>query len=342
LFLQFETLALEPFIRPDAEALMRKLDGEYPPAVLAEVFRYTGGYPFYITALIQRLKRMELNREAVDVQAVRYGFLLETLWRGGQIYNYCRYVYDLSLQRARGYGMLKAILQLMAEEEGFRLSEIARSLRKAPGAVRESLRSLTEVDLVEERDRIYRYRDPVLRFWVAYTSKGIEIDAFPRREDLAGLVSDLEERFQQAAGELGRAKESEVRELIRRFAGQMLPAEWFGIAGDEAGNFTLPVVRSVDSYLSPDGQVELDALVECDSDAAESRDRRWAVSVKWRNRRAGVKELERLSGHAEHLGATGWLISRAGFTPEAVEHARRVGILISSGDDLAKLAQALK
>jgi hypothetical protein len=174
-------------------------------------------------------------------------------------------------------------------------------------------------------------------FWGLDEGQG-DIDAYLTVERLLETIAGRS----QAAGELGRAKESEVRELIRRFAGQIVPAEWFGTAGDEAGKFALPVVRSVDIYLSPDGQVELDALVECDSDAAESRDGRWAVSVKWRNRRAGVKELERLSGHAERLGATGWLISRAGFTPEAVEHALRVGILISSGEDLAKLAQALK
>ena len=139
---------------------------------------------------MQRLNRLEQGGEVINADSVRYAFLLETLWGGGQIYNYCRYVYDLSLQRARGYGMLKAILQFLAEEQGFTLSEIARSLRKSPSAVHEYMRWLSEVDLVKERDRIYQFRDAVLRFWVAYASKGIELDAFPRREDLSGLVAD--------------------------------------------------------------------------------------------------------------------------------------------------------
>jgi DNA-binding transcriptional ArsR family regulator len=338
LFLQFETLALEPFGRQDAEVLMYKLGSEYPPDVYAEVYRYTAGFPFYITALMQRLDRLQQGGEAISAEAVRYAFLLETLWRGGQIYTYCRYVYDLSLQRARGYGMLKAILQFLAEEQGFTLSEIARALRKSPSAVREYLRWLSEVDLVEEGDRVYQFRDAVLRFWVAYTSKGIELDAFPRREDLAGLVADLEERFQRAAGELGRAKEAEVRELMRRFSSQVVPGALFGVAG----NLTLPVIRSVEGYRSTDGQVELDALAEFVPDAVRPQGERWAVSIKWRSKRAGRKELEQLAQHAVNLGALGWMIARDGFTPDALTVAHQAGLFTSTGDDLAQLAQLLK
>jgi len=341
LFLQFETLTLEPFSQQDAEVLIRKLGAEFAPDTYAEIYRYTAGYPFYVTALVQRLSRMDQDGETVATDAVRYAFLLETLWRGGQIYNYCRYVYDLSLQRARGYGMLKAILQFLAEEQGFTISEIARALRKSPNAVREYLRWLSEVDLVEEQDRIYQFRDAVLRFWVAYVSKGVEIDAFPRREDLIGLVSDLEERFQHASSELGRAKEAEVRELIRRFTGQEVPAVLFGREGDEAGNLALPNIDHVEGYRSPDGQIELDALAEFTSDALRLQGRRWAVSIKWRGKRAGRKELEQLVKQAALLEAEGWMISRDGFTPEATKFARQSGLHISTGDDLEQLARLL-
>lgn len=249
---------------------------------------------------------------------------------------------DLSLQRARGYGMLKAILQLLADEQGFTLTEISRALRKTPGAVRDYLRWLSEVDLVEERDRLYQFRDPVLRFWVAYASKGIELDAFPRREDLSGLVADLEERFQRTAGELGRAKEAEVRELMRRFSGQAVPGALFG----QVDAVTLPVVRRVAGYRSPDGQVELDAIAEVAPESAPGdaspKNKRWVVSIKWRSKRAGRKELEQLAQQASAFDAQGWVIARDGFTPEAVHYARQAGILISSGNDLTQLAELLK
>ncbi|MEW6406750.1 MAG: restriction endonuclease, partial [Chloroflexota bacterium] len=243
-----------------------------------------------------------------------------------------RYVYDLSLQRARGYGMLKAILQELAEEDDLTLSQIARPLRKSTSAVRDYLRWLMEVDLIIEEDKHYRYRDAVLRFWVAYTSKGLEMDAFPRREDLAGLVRDLEERFQRTAADLGRAKEAQVRELLRMFSGERIPGALFGWAND----ITLPRFGQVGTYRSPDGQSELDALAETDTGL------RWAVEVKWRGRRAGVKEIEKLVEDARELGAKAWLISREGFTPRALEQAQNSGVMTSTEDDLRQLTKLLE
>jgi len=332
LFLQFETMELGPFDRGDTRTLAKKLGGDFSPAVSAELYRYSQGYPFYVTALIQRLRRLAEYGGAVDVAMVRHAFLLETLWRGGQLYNYCRYVYDLSLQKARGYGMLKAILQVLAEEQDLTLSQIARTLRKTSSAVRGYLRWLIEVDLILEQDKRYRYRDAVLRFWVAYTSKGLELDAFPRREDLTGLVQDWEERFQRASTELGRAKESEVRELLRRFAGQQAPGALFG----RPEEVTLPAFSQVAAYRSPDGQIELDALAE-DEDGA-----RWAVEVKWRGKRAGRKEVELLARRAVGLAADAWCIAREGFTPEALDYARQVGMMTSTAQDLAQIARLVE
>jgi hypothetical protein len=46
-------------------------------------------------------------------------------------------------------------------------------------------------------------------------------------------------------------------------------------------------------------------------------------------------EIRRL---AANLGALGWLIARDGFTSDAQLYAKQAGILTSSGDDLAQLA----
>ena len=337
LFLQFETMGLGPFDRQDTRTLIQRLEGDFGPDVSAEIYRYSQGYPFYVTALTQRLRRLAEDGEIADAALAGHAFLLETLWRGGQIYNYCRYVYDLSLQRARGYGMLKAILQVLAQEQNLTLSQIARVLRKAPSAVREYLRWLIEVDLIVEQDKRYCYRDAVLRFWVAYTSKGLELDAFPRREDLVGLVQSLEERFQRVSTELGRAKESEVRELLRRFAGQRVPGALFGCSDE----MVLPTFAAVTPYCSADGQIEVDALAEACTEPGRSGDERWAVEVKWRGKAAGEKELAALVRKAQALDARPWFISRSGFTPAARAYATANSVLISTRADLEKLESQL-
>jgi hypothetical protein len=66
------------------------------------------------------------------------------------------------------------------------------------------------------------------------------------------------------------------------------------------------------------------------------------VSLKWRSKRAGRKELEQLAGQAANLGALGWVIARDGFTPDALNYASQANIMTSSGEDLAQLARLLK
>ena len=69
---------------------------------------------------------------------------------------------------------------------------------------------------------------------------------------------------------------------------------------------------------------------------------KWIVEVKWRSRRVGKKEMQRLLAHAKAEAAQGWFISRAGFTDEAVEFARQEGLFSSDGQTIHQLHLALK
>ncbi|HDN78972.1 MAG TPA: hypothetical protein ENG33_00735, partial [Chloroflexi bacterium] len=269
LFLQFELLELSSFTREATVALARKWLPGISTTAARQIHRLSGGHPFYITALARRLGRMPWDGE-ITPEVVSYAFILEALSPEGQIYHYCRYLYDVSLQRARGYGVLKAILQVLAEEEGLSLSEVARRIAKSPSATRGYLRWLMEVDLVVEEGKLYFYRDPVLRYWVAHMSKGVELyPPWPRREGLRHLVEELETKYRRLSSELGLAKESEVRELLRRFNGQVVDGALLGVEG----SIKLPYFRQVAPYRSPDGKVEIDALAE--------NGERWAVEIKW-------------------------------------------------------------
>jgi hypothetical protein len=236
LFARFERLSLAPFGREDTRALVARLlapeNIEDLPVVSAEIHRLTGGHPFYIEALCDRLRRWRsLQDVALTVAAVKEAFAWEVLSPEGRIYDFCRYIYDISIQRARGYGALIAILQLLAEEEGLTIAEVARRQKVTAATARDYLRWLKEVDLIGERDGGHYYCDPVLRFWVANVTTGVEIVGPPRREMLEELVRRLDERYQRAATELGMAKESQVRELLQRFAGQEVDGNLLGLTG---------------------------------------------------------------------------------------------------------------
>jgi hypothetical protein len=85
---------------------------------------------------------------------------------GGELTARCHYCYELRLHRARGYGALKAILEVLAESEPLTLTEIALRLRRTPGSTKDYLSWLEDVDLIVSRQKRYSFVDPMLRLWV--------------------------------------------------------------------------------------------------------------------------------------------------------------------------------
>jgi Predicted ATPase (AAA+ superfamily) len=331
LFAQFTRISVEPFDRESTQELANKLLSEPLEADLYPLLHsLTWGHPFYITAVARRMSYLvDVVQRPLSPDVVKQAFLVETLSPGGRIYDFCQYVYDLSLQKAKGYGALKSVLQILAQEEGLSASEVARQLRVTSGSASDYLRWLCEVDLVVENDKAYYFRDQVLRFWVGNVIKGIEISLTAEPMDLKGLIHRLDHQFQRVSEELGDAKESSVRELMRHFNGQSVSAEAFHTQ-DEV---ILPVFQEVKDEVSPDGQIELDAIGEGQE--------RWVVEVKWRNKRAGSKELEKLLKHAQERKARAWFVSRSGFSADAIQYAFENGILITDKDGLEILRKQI-
>jgi hypothetical protein len=85
---------------------------------------------------------------------------------GGALAVHCRFSYELRLHRARGYGALKAILDVLAEEEPLTLTEIALRLRRTPGSTKDYLSWLEDVDLIVSHQKRYSFADPLMRLWV--------------------------------------------------------------------------------------------------------------------------------------------------------------------------------
>jgi hypothetical protein len=84
----------------------------------------------------------------------------------GRLARICHFTYELRLHRARGYGALKAILEILGEEEGLTLTEISQRLQRTPGSTKDYLSWLEDVDLVSARQKRYSFADPLLRSWV--------------------------------------------------------------------------------------------------------------------------------------------------------------------------------
>ena len=84
----------------------------------------------------------------------------------GALASWCSHRYELRLHKARGYGALKAILEILAEEEPLTLTEVAQRLHRTPGSTKDYLSWLEDVDLIVSRQKRYSFGDPLTRLWV--------------------------------------------------------------------------------------------------------------------------------------------------------------------------------
>ena len=119
----------------------------------------TDGRATYVRAIGKTLAEMGRSSDAVSA-------LTALLSADGELNHWCRFCYELRLHRARGYGALKAILDVLAEEEPLTLTEISHRLRRTPGSTKDYLSWLEDVDLVMSRQKKYSFTDPLLRLWV--------------------------------------------------------------------------------------------------------------------------------------------------------------------------------
>ena len=119
------------------------------------------GRPSYARAIAEAATAIGPRGAADPVSA-----LASLLSPGGHLAQTCRFCYELRLHRARGYGALKAILEVLADREPLTLTEIAQRLRRTPGSTKDYLSWLEDVDLIVSKQKRYSFADPMLRLWV--------------------------------------------------------------------------------------------------------------------------------------------------------------------------------
>ena len=147
--------------RVGAPSALREAEAERLHDELARlVHALSDGRPVYARSIADTSASLD-PRGADPVSA-----LSALLARDGALDRVCRFSYELRLHRARGYGALKAILSVLAEEEPLTLTEIALRLARTPGSTKDYLSWLEDVDLIVSRQKRYSFADPLLRLWV--------------------------------------------------------------------------------------------------------------------------------------------------------------------------------
>ena len=145
------------------------------------VHALAGGRPVYVQALSDGLARLD------DAPNDPVGAMTALLMPGGLLSNACLMTYELRLHRARGYGALKAILDVLAREQPLTLTEIAQRLHRTPGSTKDYLTWLEDVDLVTVTQKRYSITDPLLRLWVGLHCRPVP----PSLEEVAQAVQQF-------------------------------------------------------------------------------------------------------------------------------------------------------
>jgi hypothetical protein len=157
---QFEIISVGPLSPAETHASISTwLGGD--EELSRSIHALADGRAAYVQAIASATRAMKATGPGDPVAA-----LAELLAHDGALFTACCFCYELRLHRARGYGALKAILEVLAAEEPLTLTEIAQRLRRTPGSTKDYLSWLEDVDLVESRQKRYRFSDPMLRLWV--------------------------------------------------------------------------------------------------------------------------------------------------------------------------------
>ena len=166
---------------PPSRTLVGNIDDDDPgrDELARLVHAISDGRPSYARMIAEASTEMGSRGAADPVSA-----LTALLPPAGTIATACRFSYELRLHRARGYGALKAILDVLAEEEPLTLTEIASRLRRTPGSTKDYLSWLEDVDLIVARQKRYSFADPMMRLWVRLNAHASP----PSEEDIAREV----------------------------------------------------------------------------------------------------------------------------------------------------------
>src|SRR5947209_18848752 len=181
---RFEVIQMPPLTIEDTLDILGPTGGDAKDAeyLARTVLALADGRPSYVRAIADELQTLREHGGPGSADAM--SALAALLAIDGRIAKQCFFCYELRLHRARGYGALKAILEILGEDEGLTLTEISHRLQRTPGSTKDYLSWLEDVDLVTARQKRYSFTDPLLRVWVRLHCRA----SAPSEDDLAREV----------------------------------------------------------------------------------------------------------------------------------------------------------
>lgn len=353
LFLHFTLESLPNFSRDDSFEFLLKYFNRFEitlaKEMLDKMYELCHGHPMYLNSLADRLLLLNSTGMDMNKKSVKLAFFTEITSKNGMINRHCNYILNVSLIKSKSHATLRTILHILAKEDdsGLTLSRISEKIKRKPNIVLKQLNRLLATDLLIKSDRNYCFADPVIKQYMEIEELGIDLSLSDNllSQVKPDLFEELEEKYLKVSTQLGTAKESEIREIISGFNGQVVGGHLFG----KDGTILLPRVDNAENFVDIDSNgdifeknfvVEIDALVK----GSEN----WLVEVKWKNKQSRPSDIDLLIRKKQFIERGGnlnidvlWLISKNGFTEKTINVAEANNVLLTDADDLHSIKKAV-
>lgn len=287
LFSEAKNILLYPFDKVSSKQLIGKLirtsdeNKNY-------IHKLTNGNPFYIYILCNSLGK------EITIDTIKREYLRNLIESTSSLYNYFDYLFENLLNSLPSKTGVKNILLSLAKKEGIKLVKLSQDLAKSTTYLNNLLKKLLQLGVILKENSRYYFVDPVFRDWLRLYELDIGYSEQTRRS-LEKYISDLEEKYQRASTELGKAKEYEWRVRLEKE---------FGLG--------------LENYKK--GEIEFDLV-------GEKGGTYYIFEIKHRNQPADYNDIEDFLGKVKNSEFKDrkrklFFVSKSGFTKEAEKKAK--------------------
>jgi hypothetical protein len=266
LFGQFELLTLDAVDAGQAAAWIRQELRGIRGAKTVSPFltQWLGGYPWYLTVFLRRLRELATLGRRADVTEPLF---LQTAWdllgsAGGTLHQWCSSrVDDLSHGRV-GARALEALIHIACGSRT--MTDLSKRIGR--GGLSETLQLLVERDLAQRNGTCWMVPDPILRCWVSTVLLAQRSDAHPSGADVCHRVEEnLRGRWADWMRTTQLSFPDQVTALFGKFCDDTVSLD------SKTGR--LPKFQTIAAH-APDPETEAVYLV------AEGQGKRWCASVQ--------------------------------------------------------------
>jgi len=219
LYGHFKSIYVEPFEYKDARMFLeRLLDGiSIKEAHLNFLIQITAGYPYHLAALGSTLEDVtrEWKIRQISKPALLEAITRQLFYKSGDIYKYSYQLVVNTLEK-RGLETYLSILKAISLGN-HKFSEIARAIEKPGSSLTYPLDRLIELDLIVKKNGGYLVLDPLLDLWLKYVYTLREDSYIPELDlKVEKFKSQISQMISEFKSELGKARESQIREIFSK------------------------------------------------------------------------------------------------------------------------------